>query len=361
MKTRLLILTLVFFIALHAPIHAQQTVPFAGDRTVTVMTQNLYSGVDEEIFAVPFAASPFDLATKVLDVYNGYFARDFPARAERIASEVAATRPDLIALQEAILVRTQTPSNPETPATTLALDFVQILQSALAAKGLHYYMVVESPGFDAQLPTFGFDVRHTEREVILARSDLSTADMKLSDPGHGNFAINCQLPGPLGTPPFTLTRGWASVDVKIRGKSFRLITTHLDPVCLEFFDIPGVQLAEAAELLSGPASTKLPLLVVGDFNSPAPTGGTYNLALSSGLTDVWNLIGFGEGVTCCQAPHLDNYPSLLDQRIDYVFFRGAWTALAATNVGQNLSDRTGSNLWPSDHAGVVARLKLPQP
>jgi endonuclease/exonuclease/phosphatase family metal-dependent hydrolase len=361
MKTRLTLtlFTLILMIALHATIHAQQTVPFAGDRIVTVMTQNLYSGVDQEIFAVPTATSFFDLASKVLDVYNGYFARNFPARAERIAAEVAATRPDLIALQEAILVRTQTPPDgPATPATTVALDFVQILRSALAAKGLHYEVAVESPGFDAELPSFAFDLRHTEREVILARSDLKTADLKLSNPQIGNFAVNCQIPGPTGFPPITITRGWASIEAKIRGKSFRLVTTHLDPICLDF-GITAVQLAEASELLAGPASTKLPLLVVGDFNSIPPTGGAYNLALSSGLTDVWNVIGLGTGWTCCQAPHLGNYPSGLDQRIDFVFFRGGWTPLSAVNVGQNLENRTASGLWPSDHAGVVAKLRLP--
>src|SRR5262245_56767538 len=156
---------------------------------------------------------------------------------------------------------------PATPATTVALDFVQILQTALHARGLNYNVLVQSPSFDAELASaLGFDVRHTEREVILARADLKVADMQLSDAQIGNFVTNCTIPSTLAGP-LTLTRGWASVDVKIRGKSFRFLSTHLDPVCLPF--TPLIQLAQAAEKLAGPGATNLPLILTGDFNSPA--------------------------------------------------------------------------------------------
>jgi hypothetical protein len=39
-----------------------------------------------------------------------------------------------------------------------------------------------------------------------------------------------------------------------------------------------------------------------------------------------------------------------------VLFRGALDALDADVVGEELSDRTPSGLWSSDHAGVVAAL-----
>jgi endonuclease/exonuclease/phosphatase family metal-dependent hydrolase len=354
-------LALLVLICLSTTTHAQQEVAFSGDRLMTLMTQNLYSGVDEEIFAVPSAANFTDLLIKVAAVYNGYFARDFPARAERLASEVAAKRPDLIGLQEAILVRTQSPADgPATPATNVELDFVHILQTALQARGLNYDVIAQSPGFDAELPSaLGFDVRHTEREVILARADLKVADMQLSNAQTGNFVTNCTIPSTL-VGPITLTRGWASVDVKIRGKSFRFLTTHLDPVCLP--TTPLIQLAQASELLAGPGATNLPLILVGDFNSPADgTGVTYDSLIGTGLVDAWNLIGLGTGFTCCQAPHLDNFPSLLNQRLDFVFLRGQWAALEAVNAGQNPEHRTPSLLWPSDHAGLIVKLKLPHP
>src|SRR5215510_9680827 len=79
------------------------------ERVVRVMTRNVYHGVDAEILAVPTATNLSDLLAKVATVYNGYFARNFPERAAALAAEIDATRPELIGLQEAILVRTQAP------------------------------------------------------------------------------------------------------------------------------------------------------------------------------------------------------------------------------------------------------------
>ena len=191
---RAFILTLALLTAaLNGPAMAQQAVPFRGDRMVTVMTRNVYHGVNAEFSQVAAATSLPDLIAKVAGVYNGYHARNFPERAAAIAAEIEATRPDLIGLQEAVLVRTQSPPDgPATPATTVDLDYVQLLIDALAARGLAYERVATSIGWDIELPSaLGFDVRHTDREVILARADLKTADLKLSNAQTGHFATNC--------------------------------------------------------------------------------------------------------------------------------------------------------------------------
>ena len=345
-----------------APVVAQQGVPFAGHRLATVMTQNVYNGVDTELAAVAAATGFPDLLQKVAAVYQAYFTRDFPARAAAIAAEVEATRPVLIGLQEAVLVRTQFPADgPATPATTVALDYVQILLDALAARGLHYEVVVQASNFDAELPSaLGFDVRHTDREVILARSDLKTADLKVSNAQAASFATNCTILSPIAGP-ITFRRGWVSVDARIRGKSFRFISTHLDFACPQQ-DPFAVQRAQAAELLSGPAATELPVVVVGDFNSPGDGSGvTYNETIAGGVTDAAVVAGLAGAPTCCQAGNLLNTPSSLDQRIDFVLFRGTFGVRGAETVGDHPADRTPSGLWPSDHAGVVVVLELPQP
>lgn len=360
MKALVFTITLLVMLS-SAPVIAQQAVPFAGDRLVTVMTQNVYEGVDAELSAVPTATSFPDLLQKVAAVYQGYFARNFPERAAALAVEIEAKRPDLIGLQEAILVRTQSPPDgPATPATTVALDYVQILLDALAARGLHYEVVVQSPNFDAELPSaLGFDVRHTDREVILARADLKTSDLKLSNAQGGNFVTNCTIPSPI-VGPITFRRGWVAVDVKIRGKTFRLISTHLDRACLPFTS--AIQRAQAAEVLGGPAATELPVVLVGDFNSPGDGSGvTYNDVIAAGFTDAALEARVGGIPTCCQAADLLNPVSILNSRIDFVLFRGAFTVLGADVVGDNPADRTPSGLWPSDHAGVAATLKLPHP
>jgi endonuclease/exonuclease/phosphatase family metal-dependent hydrolase len=298
---------------------------------------------------------------KVAEVYEAYFTRNFHERAVALAAEIEATRPDLIGLQEAVLVRTQSPPDgPATPATTVELDYVQILLDALAARGLQYEVVVQSINFDAELPSaLGFDVRHTDREVILARTDLKTADLKLSNAQGGNFVTNCTVPSPI-VGPIMFRRGWVAVDVKIRGKSFRLISTHLDVACLPFTSV--IQRAQAAEVLNGPAATELPVVLVGDFNSPGDGSGvTYNDVIAAGFADAAVEAGVGGTPTCCQAADLLNPVSTLNSRIDLVLFRGTFDVVSADIVGEDPADRTPSGLWPSDHAGVAATLRLPHP
>jgi endonuclease/exonuclease/phosphatase family metal-dependent hydrolase len=357
----LVFVTILVLLLSSTPVSAQITNPSGSDREITVLSLNVYHGVNAEIFAVPGATDFPDLLQKVAAVYQGYFTRNFPERAAALAAEVEASQPDLIGLQEAVLVRTQfPPDGPATPATVVTLDYVQILLDALTARGLHYQVVVQSIGFDAELPSaLGFDVRHTDREVILARADLKIADIMLSNPQAGSFTTNCTLPSAtLG--PMVIQRGWVSVDVRHRGKSFRFLSTHLDGDCLAYTS--AFQEAQAAELLAGPANTDLPLVLVGDLNSPADgTGSTYNHLIAAGFVDGWVQAGLGEGQTCCQAPDLLNSTSTFDRRIDLVLFRGGFKVLEVHVLGDDLADRTPSGFWPSDHAAVAARIKFPQP
>lgn len=340
---------------------AQQPVPFKGNRTVTVMTRNLYLGAD----LIPvFTAQPQEIPFAVAATWATVQATNFPERAQVLADEIAVKQPDLIGLQEAALWRIQSPGDfivgGNTPATTVAFDFVELLLNALNTRSLHYEVVAVTTNFDAELPavtpSFTFDdIRLTDRDVILARSDLVTADLKLSNVRTGNF--DSKLVVLVAGQPLAFPRGWATVDVKIRGKSFRFVTTHLE----SFSAI--VQVIQANELLAGPANTSLPLVIVGDFNSCATPPcldqtPTYGNLITAGLVDTWTLAGSGEGFTCCQAENLLNPESALNERIDFVFFHGPFKVVDADIVGNALADRTPSGLWPSDHAGVVATLQF---
>ena len=117
------------------------------------------------------------------------------------------------------------------------------------------------------------------------------------------------------------------------------------------------------ELLSGPAQTTLPLIMLGDFNSAADgsTTATYGLLTAAGLVDTWNAAHPGDpGLTCCQAADLLNATSTLRVRFDVIFTRGNFEVLDSEIVGEELDDRTPAGLWPSDHAGVVSTLRLPR-
>jgi endonuclease/exonuclease/phosphatase family metal-dependent hydrolase len=356
---RLLLSVLVIVLGYWTTPGSARFVPDDDQRVVRVMTRNVYHGVDAEIFAVGGATSGLDLATRVTAVYDGYLLRNFPARAVALAAEVDRERPDLIGLQEAMLIRKQLPGDGQiTPnATTVVLDYVELLLDALAARGLSYYVAVQSINFDVELPSLGgFDVRHTVRDVILARSNVSTSGLKLSNPQSGHFVKNCAIPTIL-LGPIPVLRGWVSIDGKIRGQRFRFVSTHLDGDCASDLSI---QQAQAQEVLDGPGTTDLPLVLAGDFNSPADGSGvTYNNLIGSGFSDAWTLAGAGAGFSCCQADDLLNPISMLDRRIDFVLFRGRLRVQRAVIVGDDPAARV-SGLWPSDHAGFVVALTVPE-
>ncbi|HZD17807.1 MAG TPA: endonuclease/exonuclease/phosphatase family protein [Actinomycetota bacterium] len=335
-------------------------------RDLTVMTQNLYLGTDITPILQAAQADPASLPFVAGQAWVDVQATDFPARAEAIADEIAATRPEVVGLQEVSLWRTGAfeVAPPFTPAETVAYDFLDLLLDALEARGLAYEEVVSVENFDGELPALPpgqapLDVRLTDRDAIIARTDLPAARLSLANAQADNYAAFPAVATPFG--PLALLRGWTSVDVKVRGKSLRYVNTHLEVQAFEPY-----QVAQAAELLAGPASTSLPILLGGDFNSAGPPGpgdtATYGIISAAGFGDVWLDTHPGDvGFTCCQAADLLNPASTLDQRIDVIFHRGGFTATTSDIVGEEPADMTPSGLWPSDHAGVVATVVMDKP
>jgi len=333
-----------------APIFAQEGISVGSDRSLTVLTWNTYIGSDlQQAFDPSFSQAQLLLA--VAQVWAEVQLTNFPERADAIARQIETAQPDILCLQEAALWQTGEFLNPA-PATTVVYDFLEILLQALASRGLNYQVVAAAQFSTVEVPNIITleDLRFTDRQAILVRSDLNTSDLKSSYPQVGTYDARIPI-DVLGQPGF-ITRGWISLDVKVRGKSFRLITTHLEAAH------PGVQVAQAIELLSGPAATELPLVVVGDLNSPADGSGTptYGLMLQAGFVDAWSLATLDNGFTCCQQGNLLNPASTLSERIDLVLFRGIFAPVFVDVLGEDVSDRTPSGLWPSDHAGVVTRL-----
>ena len=48
----------------------------------------------------------------------------------------------------------------------------------------------------------------------------------------------------------------------------------------------------------------------------------------------------------------------MTERIDFVLFRGGFKAKRTYLVGVKTRDKTPSGLWPSDHAGIVSKIRL---
>ncbi len=319
------------------------------DRVLTVMTRNMDTGTD---FGPIFSATtPLQLLTAVGAAYAEVQASNIPERAAGIAKEIEANHPDLVGLQEVTTVHTGPFGG---PATTLVFDQLQSLLDELASRGLHYGPIAVLTNLDAEAPTFDssfnlFDVRVTDHDVMLARTDLQISEFELEKIQFQHFTTNLTFSSPtLGL--LTIPHGWISVDAKLRGKQYRFVTTHLE------FLSPAIQAAQAAELVNGPGNTDVPVIFAGDFNSDAESSNAaanpaYPILLSAGFVD-WPLHG-EDPFTAFSTPN---------ERIDLVFSRNGQRGLMPFNVdliGNNQStDLTPSGLWPSDHAGLVGSFKL---
>jgi endonuclease/exonuclease/phosphatase family metal-dependent hydrolase len=342
-----------------------------GNKLLTVMSRNLYLGADLNPVVAALAAgqNPVPATSATWAMVQ---ATNFPARAVAIADEIAATRPAVIGLQEVFRWRIGVPDSllgVTTPnAETVVYDFLDTLLEELALRDLEYTVAsqvqlidVELPAVDPQRgdPAFNFlvDVRATDRDVILTRADVPTANPR---------GVHFRRENLAGVPntELVILRGWTSVEMKIRGVWLRVVNSHPEPDETADGFFTALQTAELVDVL---ASEQLPLVLVGDLNVPGSQPGVAGSALYENLiargdfTDTWvDIHPNRPGLTCCQAESLMNQESLLHERIDYVLFRGAISAKSATVVGDDIVDAR-SGLWPSDHAGVVGVLRLVNP
>jgi endonuclease/exonuclease/phosphatase family metal-dependent hydrolase len=334
------------------------------------MTRNLYLGADlDPVVAAASTGDPLALIQAVSATWANVVATDFPERVDALADEIEESKPLLVGLQEVSLYRTGPPdsfSSVPMPATHEEYDFLKILLQELNnEQGLHYAPVVVTQNYDVEFPGFTSpgvlrDIRLTDRDVILARTDLPVSELKLSNAQTANLATNVSLPIGGTGQSVTISRGWGSVDAKVRGKTFRFINTHLEPESPSAA-VNAIQVAQGNEILSGPADTELPVILAGDYNSRADGTGTqtYDNLIGAEFTDAWSTTHPGElGNTWGHDDDLRNMTVDLTQRLDLVLFRGGLCAFDADLVGEKLTDRTPSGLWPSDHAGIVATLGL---
>jgi endonuclease/exonuclease/phosphatase family metal-dependent hydrolase len=340
---------------------APATAQAQSSKPLTVMTQNLYLGADLAP-AIAAAGDPNAFIDAVGHIYQTVLETDFPARAEAIAESIVAEQPDVIGLQEVTTWTAVKAGGP--PTLLLSQDFLAILQQDLLERGLHYGVASESNNATIAAPLraasegcavvvavplqFNCGITLHDRDVILV--NLDTNGLTTANPMHGNYAV--QFPVTVLGQPQSFNRGWAAVDVGYRGETVRVVNTHLEVAA-----IPGVQVAQAKELIGGPLSTSLPVIAIGDFNSAADGSGTatYQLLVNAGFTDAWSNRG-GPGYTCCQNGTLTNTQSTLRERIDLILVHG--TGRAVPHLVNNEPFQGDQPLWPSDHAGVAATIKL---
>lgn len=347
-------------------------------KPLTVMTRNLYLGADLTR-ALAAARAPPDRQLEVLiaaatTIRQIVDQTNFPLRAQRVAAEIAAHRPDLVGLQEAALWRHGPPGQ---PATTVDYDFLQLLLNALAAQGARYEAVAVQQESDVTVPGFlnGSlqNLRLTMRDVVLKRVGDGVHVLAA---GGANYVT--RIPVTLAGQTAAFIRGYDVVELQTGGQRVRFLNTHLES------ESSDVAFAQAQELLAGPAApgNGLPTVLVCDCNSdplnasvkPGETHAHRDpyllIAQQGGFTDEWlqfapAAAGFTSGLSELVNDTPEAAAAEFDHRIDFVWGRRAdgspMPVQRAWVVGKDPAERTPptpiGRLWPSDHAGVIVRLR----
>ena len=379
----------------------------ASESEFKVMTRNLYLGAD---VAIAMELLPdFPAATQFM--WDQMRQTDFEKRSKLFVQEIKTEDPDVIGLQEAAkwYCKAGIFSKPVT-----VFDFVEILISDLSSAGLNYEIATSGKnqavnvGFEiAPIPLLtsaqeyalfqslfgqpsaycGFEIA----DVLLVKKSLSREILAV---GTSEYEAKYTIIPTV----MSIYRGYSWADININQKPIRFVTTHLESSFSP--DKKPVAKIQADQLIEDLANTKIPIVLLGDFNSDPrdPRGGeSLNPGLQpsdneSCLAQVSNpsgssaLGGCNAYWTIVQNEFIDAGPDALDptnytwglsalltgpdsaragaakqlgnaagftDRLDYIFTKGEIQTTEVKIIGNSVIGP-----WASDHAGLVATLDV---
>jgi endonuclease/exonuclease/phosphatase family metal-dependent hydrolase len=348
---------------------------------VKVMSRNLYLGADLSPAINSTSQDAFFEANGA--IIRQVEATNFPVRAKGLAKEILTNEPDLVGLQEVALWRTAPPSlgpvfsgKPE--ATTVKYDFLALLLAQLNKKKTLYKPVVVQDEFDFEAPADAngqpgdgpgggqgvlanteINGRLTMRDVILKRLH---AGVKTTSPQSGHYQ-HLLVEKVAGSKEVTVTRGWTSVDATVRGsRKFHFVNTHLEAFDNEA-EYPSIRAQQAGELVApgGPATSGLPVILVGDLNSDVKTevkpgdGQAYRVLTGAGFRERSTYKPLG----CCIDSSYDlktGSAAEFNHKVDHVMTdTPKKVKLIYSRVTGN---KKQNGYWDSDHAGIFSALDL---
>lgn len=314
---------------------------------LTVITYNMFYGLSSDL--LPEDLRTGSLSASASAIMSATSLTDFRCRIDAAGTEIAAEKPDVIGVQEALLISYTRDLDDRSDDTPL-VDFLAELSSAIERAGGPKYQVFQRDNAVLQdsLPLVG-GIRIGDRGAILVHPRLPA---KLA----GSITYQAlQRASEIGGSGGVVVRGALHVQVNLGAGGLDLYSTHL-----QSSNGTGrgadVRSAQAAELASYIESTRRPgstVVLTGDLND-VPGSPTY-AAFASQLTDTYGKAGAPPGFTAYQVPPtLDNPVDTASLRIDYVF---AETPLVEDSRLILNARVQPCELWPSDHFAVVSRFR----
>ncbi len=310
---------------------------------ITAITYNMYYGLAKDL--VPEDLSTGSLSASAAAFINATSLTDFRCRIGAAAAQIVAEAPDVIGLQEALLIAYARELD-EPSDDRVIVDFIDELTDAIVHAGGPRYRVFQRKNAVIQdsLPLFG-GIRIADRGAILVSPRLATKQFDSL-----TYTVlqpaSTSVPGSEGV----VVRGALHVQVPFASASLDFYNTHLqsgdDPVARE------AQAQELSSWIHATSASDGTIVLMGDLND-VPTSATVT-SLTADLVDTYAVAGDPPGYTAYQTQSLNDPVDRANQRIDFVLVR-------ASDVEESrviFNAQTGAcNLWPSDHFGVVSRFR----
>jgi endonuclease/exonuclease/phosphatase family metal-dependent hydrolase len=205
------------------------------------------------------------------------------------------------------------------------------------------------------------------RDAIIVKKGVKVSN---ASSGTFNTLLREKVGGVLNVD---VTRGWAAADLKANGRKVHVVDSHLEAFDSaasntgsdgQTYPKGGIREAQAKQLIApgGPTSSKLPTLLIGDFNSDSPVHGdqvdpgdalAYRALLAGGWSErALTPPPFG---CCLQDPNLSN-PSTagITHRVDHIMSNSKKVKFKKGG----LTTTYANGLWSSDHFGVWSQLQI---
>jgi len=363
--------------------------------SVTVMSRNIYLGADvgralEFIPNLPAAAQY---------MWDQVKQTDFSKRVKILAAEINQSAPDVIGLQEATVWYCKKYSWSK---KVEIFNFTEQLLDELGGK----YKLASKDGVTSLNPGFSinpipFLTKVNDEQIFREVFGRSSADcgfetgdallvkksksLEVIKVGNSEYEANY----PIVPTMMTIYRGYSWADIRVSGVPTRFVTTHLESLWDEN-KVPN-SAKQAMQLVSDLSNTKMPLIVMGDFNAdprdPRPkdqpnpgeqpvvsrtcpansaTCNAYLIMIRAGYQDsgpdsfdpkffTWGmnaLLTGADSKRVAAAKSMGNNYGFTE-RLDYIFSKNGTESSSSQIIGIQGD-------YGSDHAGVVATIALPK-
>ena len=390
MKLRVVTSTLIgsIFLVFLTPFSAQATEP-----TLTVMSRNIYLGAD---VGVALELIP-DMPAAAQFMWDQVNKNDFSKRSIALAAEIKEYKPDVIGLQEATIWYCK--KNAWSKKTEI-FNFTDQLLKALDGD----YVLASKDGKTAFNPGYSINpipfltmVKDPTRFQKIFGQDKAACGFQIGDAlavkksladqivqvGNTEYEASYSIVPTL----MTIYRGYTWADINIANIPVRFVTTHLESIWDEN-KVPNAA-KQATQLISDLKETKMPLVVIGDFNSdprdPRPTNAAnpglqptdseecpagaskcsaYRLMRDAGFNDAgpdssdpttftWGMNALLTGPDADRlksAQGMGNEYGFTD-RLDYIFAKNGIDVTTSQIIGYKAP-------YATDHAGVFAEFTI---